>query len=107
MHDLVAQDLGRLFSGAIGQGRAIDAIEARKVFGLQKYGQPLHVANGRDYVKDVDDEICDLVAYFRALLERHPDLGPVLGEDYVDLLKFLVRWRSIVPMLQALEDSLR
>lgn len=93
-----------LFSGSLGLGSALDAIHERKAFGLEKYeGVVLHADNGRDYVKDVDDELCDLVVYLRALLERYPDLRPIFNEDYRLVLRLLLRWRSAVPMLQALE----
>ena len=57
-----------MFSGSLGMSRALDVLHERKAFGLEKYGVVLHADNGRDYVKDVDDELCDFVVYFRALM---------------------------------------
>lgn len=97
------QDLERLFPEAIGLPRAVDAMAERKAFGLQKYGVVLHSDNGRDYVRDVDDELCDLAVYLRAMTERHPGLQPIFAEDYTAVLRLLLRWRRVAPMLQQLE----
>lgn len=103
VHDLVLRDLEALFPRAVGLTKALDAMADRKAFGLKKYGEILHTENGRDYVRDVDDELCDLAVYLRALVERHPDLKPIFAEDYEAVLRLLIRWRSVVPMLQQLE----
>jgi hypothetical protein len=53
MHDLVIAD-----------------VEARKQFGLSKYGVLLQAHNGRDALRDAYDEILDLAVYIRQLMEE-------------------------------------
>jgi hypothetical protein len=53
MHDLVIQDM-----------------EARKEFGLKKYGTILQAHNGRNALKDAYEEILDLAVYLRQALEE-------------------------------------
>lgn len=103
VHDLVIRDLEEMFSGALGLGAAVDAVYDRRMFGLKKYEVILHADNGRDYVKDVDDELCDLAVYLRALMERRGELQQIFGDDYRAVLRLLIRWRTAVPMLRALE----
>ncbi len=102
-HDLVIEDLLREFPGDTAAELAIDAMRDRKAYGLDKYGVVLHKDNGRDYVKDVDDEVGDLVAYLRVYMHKHPDLVPIFAEDYLAILRFLIRWRVAVPALQELD----
>jgi hypothetical protein len=40
-------------------------MEARNVFGVQKYGVPVLVENGRDPLRDALDEALDLCVYTR------------------------------------------
>lgn len=51
MHDLVIEDM-----------------EARKQFGLNKYGTILQANNGRDALKDAYEEVLDLAVYLRQKL---------------------------------------
>lgn len=51
MHDLVMKDM-----------------EARKQFGLEKYGTPLQPFNGRNALKDAYEEVLDLAVYLRQKL---------------------------------------
>jgi hypothetical protein len=53
MHDLVIRDM-----------------EARKTFGLRKYGALLQAHNGRDALKDLYDELLDAIVYVRQLMEE-------------------------------------
>ncbi len=55
MHDLVIKDM-----------------EARKAFGLAKYGALLQAGNGRDALQDLYDELLDAIVYTRQLLEERP-----------------------------------
>lgn len=103
-HELVVADLALRFSGSAVQS-AIDVIRERAEFGLRKYGTPLHAVNGRNYPLDVQEELLDLVAYFRIYLEKRPELVPLLASDYQALLQFLVRWRSMYASLQEPETS--
>jgi hypothetical protein len=50
---------------------AVRAIEARRDFGLAKYGTPLQANNGRDALVDALEEILDAAAYLcQAVIER-------------------------------------
>lgn len=51
MHDLVIKDM-----------------EARKAFGLSKYGTILQAFNGRHALKDAYEELLDLLVYLRQFL---------------------------------------
>ena len=42
------------------------ALEARRAFGLAKYGKPLQRGNGRDHLRDSLDELLDAMAYAHA-----------------------------------------
>jgi hypothetical protein len=53
MHDLVIAD-----------------VEARKAFGLKKYGTLLQAHNGRDALRDLYDELLDAIVYVRQLMEE-------------------------------------
>lgn len=44
-------------------------LQARAAMGLQKYGVPLQVENGRDHYEDMYQEELDKVMYMRAELE--------------------------------------
>ena len=54
--------------------RVLQAARARREFGLQKYGTVLQYGNGRDFLKDAQDEALDLLAYSHALRDTHPGL---------------------------------
>lgn len=56
MHDLVIADM-----------------EARKAFGLRKYGTLLQAHNGRDALRDLYDELLDAIVYVRQLMEERGD----------------------------------
>lgn len=68
--------LADLRSGALVENRGdfrsllISACEERHRFGLEKYGTPLQVLNGRDPLVDALDEALDLMAYTRQRLEQ-------------------------------------
>lgn len=90
-HDLVVEDLLSIFATSVELDNAVSSVEARKAFGLSKYGTVLHADNGRDYLLDIEEELLDLVAYLRIFLQKHPDLFSVFGDDYKALLDFLFR----------------
>jgi len=58
MHDLVIRDM-----------------EARKAFGLHKYGAILQANNGRDALTDLYEELIDALVYLRQLIEERPVLA--------------------------------
>lgn len=101
-HDLVIEDL-RKFTGDTGP--AIDSMLERRKFGLEKYGSILHADNGRDYAKDIDEEVGDLVAYLRIYIEKYPALKPLFGADYLGILQFLCRFRAAIPALREMEEN--
>lgn len=51
IHDLVAAD-----------------IAARKVLGIERYGQPLQPSNGRDALRDLYEELLDGACYIRQVI---------------------------------------
>lgn len=42
----------------------------RRMFGVGKYGTPVHPFNGRDALQDAYEEVLDLAVYLRQLLEE-------------------------------------
>lgn len=104
-HDLVIADLRREFAANPGMPLAVAAMEERKQYGLEKYGTVLHKDNGRDYPKDIDDEVGDLVAYLRIFVEKHPELEPVFRDDYRMLLSLVMKLRLSLPSMQRLNES--
>lgn len=54
---------------------AIGLLEARKIHGMAKYGQPLQPANGRSFAQDAMEEAADLLAYLTGLVyeSEHPE----------------------------------
>lgn len=53
------------------RGRARDAMEARRAFGVEKYGTPLQRDNNRDHLTDCRDEALDLTVYAHCLTTDH------------------------------------
>ena len=52
---------------------AIDLINSRKEMGINKYGTPLQVDNGRDHLADAIEELADLLVYLIAERERRKE----------------------------------
>ncbi len=66
MHDLVIRDLATTTSLDLQTTRAVIAdVEARKAFGLSKYGTILQAGNGRDATMDAYQESLDLLVYLK------------------------------------------
>lgn len=55
------------------QDMVIADLEARKKFGLQKYGTLLQAFNGRDSLMDAYQEVLDLAVYLRQTIEERDD----------------------------------
>lgn len=55
-------------------------VQARKEFGLAKYGTLLQTSNGRDPLMDAYQEVLDLCCYLRQELERR---RPIMRPDDV------------------------
>lgn len=67
MHDLVMQDL------VPGTERLVaEDLEARKQFGLTKYGTILQAFNGRDALMDAYQETLDQLVYLKQVITEHP-----------------------------------
>lgn len=66
------------------QAVLIEALKQRMDFGLKKYGRPLETHNGRDPLRDMWEEMLDMVSYFtQYILER--------GVELPGLEKFVVK----------------
>lgn len=50
-------------------------MESRRQFGIEKYGVPLQVANGRDPLIDAYQEALDLAVYLRQEIEKRRQEG--------------------------------
>lgn len=55
------------------QKLVIEDIEARREFGIKKYGTPLQAFNGRDALMDLYQELLDAVCYVRQLIEEQDE----------------------------------
>lgn len=67
----------------------IEDMEARREFGIAKYGTPLQAFNGRDALMDAYQEALDLAVYLRqAIQERMPDptLKAIPPEDTIHII---------------------
>lgn len=57
------------------QAVLIEALKQRMEFGLKKYGRPLETNNGRDPLRDMWEEMLDMVSYFtQFVLEQGVEL---------------------------------
>lgn len=57
------------------QAVLIEALKQRMEFGLRKYGRPLETHNGRDPLRDMWEEMLDMVSYFtQYILEQGVEL---------------------------------
>lgn len=61
MHDLVIDDLFK-----------------RKVIGLESYGTPLQVGNGRDAAQDALEEVLDLAVYLKQIKLMHDEFAKII-----------------------------
>lgn len=86
MHDLVAADIRQ--SGAT-ELLVIADLEARKTFGLEKYGTMLQAFNGRDPLMDAYQETLDQVVYLRQCVDEHPT-DVFMQRGYAESLKLAV-----------------
>ena len=50
-------------------------MEARRQFGIAKYGQPVRADNGRDHLVDVYQELLDTCVYIKAQLIKRERFG--------------------------------
>lgn len=77
-------DVWRDLIDTVGPGRPdlVGAMEERRALGIERYGAPLRLDDGRDHVRDLVEELLDGAAYAWRL--DHTDLA-------IDLLE-LVAW---------------
>lgn len=77
MHDLVIADITQAWAATpslVGSDEekgilgVIEELEARKEFGLNKYGTLLQANNGRNAVRDALDEALDLAVYVKQIV---------------------------------------
>lgn len=84
---LVCTDARRL-GGPLAEAVCAD-FEARGALGVQRYGQPLRVANGRRGMVDAYQELLDACDYLRQADEQGERVGALY--DYVLACVFMVR----------------
>ena len=77
IQDLVIEDLP-IWKDA----RLIADLEARKAYGLNKYGTLLQAHNGRDATMDAYQEALDLIVYLRQCVEE----GQLVMGEYLDAI---------------------
>jgi hypothetical protein len=106
MHDLVIKDIlsrDPRWDVSVGDARHIrdqvanDLLE-RKQFGLAKYETILQAGNGRDFLRDLYEEVQDAAVYARGRLAEVPAGGLewlILFEIYDDQVGHLVRLRRL------------
>lgn len=85
MHDLVIDDL-RAFSARIpltSDAALIDLLAYRRDIGLQRYGQPLQAHNGRDALRDAQEEVADAIVYVRQLRVERADSSRLEGVEHL------------------------
>lgn len=102
MHDLVITDVTHAWANTpslIGSDEekgilgVIEELEARKEFGLKKYGTLLQAGNGRDPFRDALDEALDLVVYIKQILVERggdPNVATALDRMYRDALEMSI-----------------
>lgn len=98
MHDLVIEDLDR-WPASRAEAEAVKALMLeRKRIGFERYKSLLQAGNGRDWHRDLAEELADAAAYARLGLEETGDCGPddALGGTYDRILSALF-WLQNVP----------
>lgn len=63
--------------------RAIARMQERKEIGLRRYDSLLQIGNGRDFLRDLSDELADALAYaegLRAIVEKIKALPEEKGQ---------------------------
>jgi len=69
VHDVYVDTLNHFEDLATALGKKPqELMEARKEFGLRKYGTILQPGNGRDHLEDALDELADALVYLRCAI---------------------------------------
>ena len=90
MHDLVRIDLVGVHST---ERLVAEDLEARKQFGLAKYGTVLQAFNGRDPLMDAYQETLDQLVYLKQAILEHPEDAflPIVYSKALKLAVFMRR----------------
>ena len=98
MHDLVIADLKAWTAPREEVNAVRDILLGRKRLGLERYGSLLQAGNGRDWRRDLAEELADAAAYARQGLEEAGGNDPLgaLGEVY-DLAVSALFWLQKIP----------
>ena len=70
----------------------VEAIEARALAGVERYGVALHTHNGRDAIQDLREELLDAMQY---LAQAHAE-GRISAPVYVPALELLLHLMIIL-----------
>jgi len=62
------------------QDALIEDIAARRRLGVQRYGSPLQTFNGRDALRDLQEELLDAATYVKQARMERDELGDLLGD---------------------------
>ena len=90
-HDLVIKEIKDL---PVASPKAIALLEQRKNQGLETYGQPLQIRNGRCFAVDALEEAADMVVYLKGLAletktKAHQDLDNRAFNFYLLMVQVL------------------
>lgn len=61
----------------------LEQLFQRYTFGLQKYGQPLKSDDGRDSVRDANEELLDCIQYLIKCKYNKCDINPIKKTLYI------------------------
>jgi hypothetical protein len=88
----------------------IEDMKERKEFGLRKYDSLLQPHNGRDFLRDIYEELLDATAYIRGRIEEEKDDARGIGVEEIAVESFLRLYRALAdgnpPEGSALDDLL-
>lgn len=75
MHDLAADDVRRRHPGGLAPEihAVIADLAVRKQIGLDRYGSLLQAGNGRDALRDLNEELLDALVYCKQWLEENDE----------------------------------
>lgn len=69
----------------------VDAMMARRLVGIQRYGTPLQPFNGRDAIRDTREELLDAIVYLEQAAPEGLILAPEATEMQADLIEMIGR----------------
>lgn len=91
--------------------RVAAAVMARKAIGIERYGTGLQPHNGRNALRDANEEILDLAVYFQQHIDEQTPAAPIANtawhavenQHQVDG-RWELRKEDIEPMVQLIES---